>query len=86
MVTPIDLTEKKDGGVLKEILREGEGDCTPCESSTVNVHYHGTLEDGTVFDSSKDRGEEFKFKLGTGQVGDWCSDVLGSYQFAMLVT
>lgn len=64
----VDLTEKKDGGVLKEILREGEGDATPGESCTVYVHYHGTLQDGTVFDSSRDRGTEFDFQLGTGQV------------------
>ncbi|XP_028967408.1 peptidyl-prolyl cis-trans isomerase FKBP4 [Galendromus occidentalis] len=68
MATPVDLTEEKDGGVLKEVLREGEGDSSPCEGSTVYVYYHGTLEDGTVFDSSKDRGEEFKFQLGVGQV------------------
>ncbi|RYH13884.1 FKBP-type peptidyl-prolyl cis-trans isomerase [archaeon] len=33
-------------------------------TSTVVVHYHGTLPDGTVFDSSKNRGEPIKFPLG----------------------
>lgn len=48
-------------------LKEGTG-ATPNTGQTVEVHYTGTLENGTKFDSSRDRGQPFKFKLGVGQV------------------
>jgi len=58
----------KDGVVITEsglayrVLKEGTG-ATPLDSSTVEVHYHGTLIDGTVFDSSVDRGKKISFPL-----------------------
>ncbi|KAB8329943.1 FKBP-type peptidyl-prolyl cis-trans isomerase [Scytonema tolypothrichoides VB-61278] len=48
-------------------LKEGTG-ATPKTGQTVVVHYTGTLENGTKFDSSRDRGQPFSFKLGVGQV------------------
>jgi FKBP-type peptidyl-prolyl cis-trans isomerase len=48
-------------------LVEGTG-VTPKNGQTVVVHYIGTLEDGTKFDSSRDRKSPFSFKIGAGQV------------------
>lgn len=55
-----------DGGVQKEILKEGSGDETACNGCKVSLHYTGKLTDGTIFDSSVDRGEPFEFNLGKG--------------------
>ena len=51
-----------------EKLNEGTGTETPGFRADVVVHYTGKLEDGTVFDSSIERGEPLKFKLGIGRV------------------
>lgn len=58
----------KDGGVLKTILTKGDGWDRPEKGDEVTVHYVGTLTDGTPFDSSRERGEPFRFTLGTGSV------------------
>lgn len=48
-------------------IKEGTG-ATPQPGQTIEVHYTGTLEDGTQFDSSRDRGRPFSFTVGVGQV------------------
>jgi peptidylprolyl isomerase len=56
-----------DSGLQYVDLVEGAG-AVPATGETVVVHYTGTLEDGTQFDSSRDRNRPFQFKLGAGQV------------------
>ncbi|HAP44569.1 MAG: hypothetical protein A2087_04580 [Spirochaetes bacterium GWD1_61_31] len=49
-------------GLQYEVLSEGTG-ARPGATDTVRIHYHGTKPDGTVFDSSVDRGEPVEFPL-----------------------
>ena len=53
---------KTESGLKYEIIKLGNGE-KPEATDKVEVHYHGTLEDGTVFDSSVDRGETITFGL-----------------------
>ena len=61
--------KKKEGvkelpsGLQYKVIKEGSGD-HPTAKDKVKVHYHGTLIDGTVFDSSVQRGEPVTFGLG----------------------
>jgi len=57
-------------GLQYEVLKEGDGKVSPKPTDTVTTHYHGTLLDGTVFDSSVDRGEPIDFGVG-GVIKGW---------------
>ena len=50
-------------GLQYQVLTEGTGDVHPGPRSKVKVHYHGTLIDGTVFDSSVERNQPISFGL-----------------------
>ncbi|WP_067516622.1 FKBP-type peptidyl-prolyl cis-trans isomerase [Endozoicomonas ascidiicola] len=58
-----------ESGLQFEIITEGSGE-KPSRESTVRTHYHGTLIDGSVFDSSVQRGEPAEFPVG-GVIAGW---------------
>lgn len=58
-----------ESGLQFEVLVEGEGEI-PTADSTIKAHYHGTLVDGTVFDSSYERGQPAEFPVG-GVIKGW---------------
>lgn len=66
---------KKEGvvslpsGLQYEIITEGSGEI-PAATDTVTTHYHGTLINGSVFDSSYDRGEPASFPV-NGVIKGW---------------
>ncbi|MGB2363602.1 MAG: FKBP-type peptidyl-prolyl cis-trans isomerase [Flavobacteriales bacterium] len=71
----LDENGKKEGvtttasGLQFEVLTNGTG-ATPVETDQVTVHYHGTLVDGTVFDSSVERGQPATFPV-NGVIPGW---------------
>nr|WP_312970062.1 FKBP-type peptidyl-prolyl cis-trans isomerase [Pseudomonas sp.] len=56
-------------GLQYEVISSGDG-ATPGRDDTVRTHYHGTLIDGSVFDSSYDRGQPAEFPVG-GVIAGW---------------
>lgn len=71
----LEANGQKDGvkttasGLQYKVIKAGSG-VSPTAENTVKVHYTGTLIDGTVFDSSVDRGEPIEFPLG-GVIPGW---------------
>jgi FKBP-type peptidyl-prolyl cis-trans isomerase len=57
-------------GLKYQVLKQGDGSVSPKPTDTVKVHYHGTLLNGTVFDSSVERGEPISFPL-NGVIRGW---------------
>ena len=75
------LDELTQTGTVSELrvsdVASGSGVETKA-GDTVTVHYIGVLPDGTVFDSSRDRGTPFSFTLGVGQViQGWDQSLIG---------
>ena len=60
---------RTESGIVIQEVTAGTGP-SPTPEDTVQVHYHGTLRDGTVFDSSVDRGEPATFPL-AGVIPCW---------------
>ena len=63
--TYVSITD--DGKVKKKVVKEGFGGI-PSAGQYVRVHYTGMLDDGSIFDSSRNRGIAFTFQLGQGEV------------------
>jgi FKBP-type peptidyl-prolyl cis-trans isomerase len=57
-------------GLKYQVLKQGNGAASPKATDTVKVHYQGTLLDGTIFDSSIQRGEPISFPL-NGVIPGW---------------
>jgi FKBP-type peptidyl-prolyl cis-trans isomerase len=74
--TPSAATGPKDemkttaSGLKYQVMKQGTGTVSPKPTDRVNVHYHGTLLDGTVFDSSVERGQPISFPL-NGVIAGW---------------
>jgi len=62
--------QQTDSGLKYNIVREGDPNKKPTAASTVLAHYKGWLDDGTIFDSSYDRGEPASFPL-SGVIAGW---------------
>jgi peptidyl-prolyl cis-trans isomerase A (cyclophilin A) len=65
---------KTESGLMYVDLKVGDGE-TPKTTDKVDVHYTGTLVDGTKFDSSVDRGTPFTFSLSGGVIKGWLEGV-----------
>ena len=71
-------THTTDSGLQYEDLNEGDGKEATGPGQTAIVHYTGWLEDGTKFDSSKDRNDPFSFPVqGNRVIKGWDEGIIG---------
>ena len=69
----VDITTNKDGGILKELLKEGVGNEFPLLGDCVTITYDALFANGKRFDSSQFISEnKFEFILGKGEVVRHC--------------
>jgi FKBP-type peptidyl-prolyl cis-trans isomerase len=66
-----------EGGVKLYFIEKGDGPLPSGLNQIVKAHYHGMLEDGTVFQSSFDRGVPLEFPLG-GVIKGWQTGLLST--------
>lgn len=72
------MSETTETGLTYEDIKIGEGALCKGRGQTAIVHYTGWLEDGTKFDSSKDRDDPFSFPVDCGYViRGWDEGVVG---------
>jgi len=64
--------------ITKEIIQESHSEQIVKSGDTVSVHYTGTFEDGSKFDSSLDRGQPLSFQIGSGMmIKGWEEGLVG---------
>jgi len=69
----VDITENKDGGVIKELLKEVAMSEFPLLGDRVTITYDAMFADGNRFDSSQFRSDnKFEFVLGKGKILHYC--------------
>ncbi|KAJ8463302.1 hypothetical protein ONZ45_g17625 [Pleurotus djamor] len=67
-ILPWNIPDFSAQGVTVDILSSGDGVTFPRKGDKVTIHYVGTLLDGKIFDSSRERGVPFETTIGVGQV------------------
>jgi FKBP-type peptidyl-prolyl cis-trans isomerase len=77
VIEPKETIDMSDGELIIEDLSLGEGEAVKA-GDAISIHYHGTLTDGTVFDSSVERGVPFETTIGVGQlISGWDQGIPG---------
>ena len=70
--------DQSSAQLQSEILLEGAGEAVVKSGDSISVHYQGALADGTVFDSSYQKGEPITFTIGAGTViKGWDEGIIG---------